>query len=168
MTTRPRPRRPSTWHLSLVCSSLFSLIDPELGQLTSERAGGSKVEAKTPDGTRIGTPVQASGSTAPGSSLSASPSRPTSAAGGASTSSAAGSSYASALRSTPSDWHLEFSLNGKPIALDATIYGAIHRSEQGNAVATGLQRGIWSGVYTVTFKKVPGPAPALGTSTASI
>lgn len=76
------------------------------------------------------------------------------------------SSYAGALKSKPTDWHLQFSMNGKVLPLDTTVFGAIHRAESSAGVTNGLQRGVWSGVYTVNFKKVSGAAPALAKETS--
>lgn len=108
---------------------------------------GSKVEAQTPEGTRVGTP-----SAAPGSSK-----------GSASRGWPSGKgSYASALKAKQTDWHLEFSMDDHPLPLDLTIYGAIHQHElrkkkagPGSALPPHL---LWQGVYTIKFKKVPGPA----------
>ena len=102
---------------------------------------GSKVVAQTPDGTRVATPaVEAS--------ASASTSAPK-------------ASYAAALKSKPTDWHLEFSMDDQPLPLDMTIYGAIHQHETrkspGGTVPSSM---FWSTVYTVKYKKVPGPPPA--------
>ncbi|EIW79108.1 hypothetical protein CONPUDRAFT_59237 [Coniophora puteana RWD-64-598 SS2] len=103
---------------------------------------GTKVVAQTPDGTRVATPS----SIAPFSSSRS--------AG------AAMSSYAAALKSKPSDWHLEFTMDDQVLPLDLTIYGAIHqhelRSKSGNVSSSAL----WQGLHTVKFKKVPGPPPA--------
>lgn len=118
---------------------------------------GQKVEAKTPDGTRIETPSPATPAAAgPSSGGSSSPARP---------------SYAAALQRKPSDFHLQFSMNGRKLNLDSTIYAAVHKiettaqnaSSADSGVASGssfLQRSIWNNVYTVKFKKVDGPAPA--------
>ncbi|KAH9004468.1 hypothetical protein EDB86DRAFT_2883363 [Lactarius hatsudake] len=108
---------------------------------------GSKVEAQTPEGTRVGTP-----SAVPGSSK-----------GSASRGWPSGKgSYASALKAKQTDWHLEFSMDDHPLPLDLTIYGAIHQHElrkkkagSGSALPPHL---LWQGVYTIKFKKVPGPA----------
>ncbi|KAH9000071.1 hypothetical protein EDB92DRAFT_2051252 [Lactarius akahatsu] len=108
---------------------------------------GSKVEAQTPEGTRVGTP-----SAVPGSSK-----------GSASRGWPSGKgSYASALKAKQTDWHLEFSMDDHPLPLDLTIYGAIHQHElrkkkagPGSALPPHL---LWQGVYTIKFKKVPGPA----------
>ena len=125
---------------------------------------GSRVSARTPDGTRIQTPV-------PGSSLSTSlpgmkarqPSTSstssTPAVGGASTSAPPpGRSYAAALKAAPADWHLEFSMGGKPINMESTIFGAVYQHEVRSGNPSGI-RGVWQNIYTVSFKKVAGPPP---------
>jgi hypothetical protein len=46
------------------------------------------------------------------------------------------------------------------LPLDLTIYGAVYQHEARKATALPLNPNtIWSGVYTVKFKKVPGPPP---------
>ncbi|THH00617.1 hypothetical protein EW026_g1951 [Hermanssonia centrifuga] len=107
---------------------------------------GSRVVAQTPDGTRVATPNPAK-STAPVASSR-----------GLGVPKA---SYAAALKTKPSDWHLEFSMDDQKLPLDLTIYGAIHqheaRKKSGQALPPSL---IWQGIYTIKFKKVPGPAPS--------
>ncbi|KAH9924830.1 hypothetical protein B0H21DRAFT_781413 [Amylocystis lapponica] len=132
-----------------VDAEVFEEGDPD--QSVSEKTitvsvgdDGSRVEAQTPDGTRVPTPN-------PARSLS---SLPTSRA--ALTTRA---SYAAALKTKPSDWHLEFFMDEQKLPLDLTIYGAIHQHEcrkTGPALPLSM---IWQGVYTVKFKKVPGPLP---------
>ncbi|TFY64792.1 hypothetical protein EVG20_g5828 [Dentipellis fragilis] len=111
---------------------------------------GSKVEAQTPDGTRVGTPGVA---------------REIPAATPRGASSSKGS-YAAALKTKPSDWHLEFSMDDHILPLDLTIYGAIHQHELRKKAAGAPSMlppsMLWQGVYTVKFKKVPGPAPSEG------
>lgn len=126
---------------------------------------GSKVEAKTPDGTRVATPIN-----------ELSRSAPTSSSTPITTSKA---SYASALQKRPIDWHLEFQMEGQNISLDSTIYSAIHRyekerqnSEQSSSGSTGnsaasTPRYIWSNTYTVKYRKVPGPVPSTKAETAT-
>ncbi|KAF8623233.1 hypothetical protein AX15_006467 [Amanita polypyramis BW_CC] len=104
---------------------------------------GSKVEAQTPDGTRIATPNSSSSKSAV-----AQPSR-----GGQATK----ASYAAALKAKPTDWHLEFSMDDHILPLDLTIYGAIHQYETRKKSGTHPSM-FWQGMYTVKFKKVPGPA----------
>ncbi|TFY68826.1 hypothetical protein EVJ58_g785 [Rhodofomes roseus] len=105
---------------------------------------GSKVEAQTPDGTRVPTP-------APVKSRPPLSGRNTGSTGG---------SYAAAVKSKPNDWHLEFFMDDHKLPLDLTIYGAVHQQEgrkkSGQALSPSL---FWQGVYTVKFKKVPGPVP---------
>lgn len=121
---------------------------------------GSRVNASTPDGTRIQTPVPAStsGHTPASSRLAAPGSGQTSSRGA--TALSAARSYAAALKSAPADWHLEFSMNDKDIPLDTTIFGAVYQHELRSGNQTSA-RGIWQNVYTVAFKKVAGPPRAL-------
>jgi E3 ubiquitin-protein ligase TRIP12 len=107
---------------------------------------GSKVEAQTPDGTRVTTPnPSASISQGVPSSSRPNSSRP---------------SYASALKTKPTDWHLEFAMDDHVLPLDLTIYGAIHQHEMRKKTGPVPPSLFWQGVYTIKFKKVPGPAPA--------
>ncbi|KDQ61362.1 hypothetical protein JAAARDRAFT_30788 [Jaapia argillacea MUCL 33604] len=107
---------------------------------------GSKIEAQTPDGTRVATP----------NPLRDSSSVPTPRGGLSSK-----GSYAAALKAKPTDWHLEFSMDDHVLPLDLTIYGGIHQHEMRKKSGPSLPPSlIWQGIYTVKFKKVPGPAPA--------
>ncbi|KAJ1306674.1 hypothetical protein OPQ81_007668 [Rhizoctonia solani] len=118
---------------------------------------GTKVEAQTPDGTRVATPNPAA----------AERQTPTS-------SSSSKFSYAAALKAKPTDWHLEFSMDGHILPLDTTIYGAVHNHEARRAAASGSTSGsnvaslsapsLWQGVYTVKYRKVPGPPPTQPTA----
>ncbi|WRT67885.1 uncharacterized protein IL334_004859 [Kwoniella shivajii] len=114
----------------------------------SVAADGSRVEAKTPDGTRVATPQQhlpATGA-ATGSSV-----------GGSGT--PRGSSYAGAVKTAPSDWHLEFNINGNKLSLDDTLYGAVHRNR---GTAFNVNSVDYGGIYhmpvTIKYRKVEGPA----------
>ncbi|KAJ7252448.1 hypothetical protein C8J57DRAFT_1077385 [Mycena rebaudengoi] len=102
---------------------------------------GTKVEAQTPDGTRVATPSLKDGQPV----LPRAPTR---------------ASYASALKAKPTDWHLEFSMDDQTLPLDLTIYGAMHQHEMRKKTGALPPNLIWQGVYTVKFKKVPGPVPA--------
>ena len=99
------------------------------------------MEAKTPEGTRVATPNRISAVSIAGPSVSQRT-----------------ASYAGAVKSVPVDWHLEFSLDGKPVSLDETIYGAMHKHQH---VAGGgsSQSGVYGLPVTFKFKKVDGPAP---------
>lgn len=106
---------------------------------------GSRIEAQTPDGTRVATP-----SSAPRDGHSA-PARPTR---------NTRTSYAAALKAKPTDWHLEFSMDDHILPLDLTIYGAIHQHEMRKKTGSLPPSMIWQGVYTVKFKKILGPQPS--------
>lgn len=100
---------------------------------------GSKIEAQTPDGTRVATPAKESYLTATRSSRNTR------------------TSYAAALKAKPTDWHLEFSMDDQVLPLDLTIYGAIHQHETRKKAGSFPPSMIWQGIYTVKFKKVSGP-----------
>lgn len=56
------------------------------------------------------------------------------------------------------DWHMEFTLDEKPVSLDSTVYRAVFdpdndRSEQ-------LNRSVWSSIHTVHYRRVSGPQPS--------
>lgn len=103
---------------------------------------GSRIEAQTPDGTRVATPgtVTRDGQATPTRS-----------------SRGARASYAAALKTKPTDWHLEFSMNDYILPLDLTIYGAIHQHEMRKKTTPLSSSMLWQGVYTIKYKKVPGP-----------
>lgn len=103
---------------------------------------GSRIEAQTPDGTRVATP---------NSSARDGQSTPTRSSRSART------SYAAALKAKPTDWHLEFSMDDQVLPLDLTIYGAIHQHEMRKKSGSLPPSMIWQGVYTIKFKKVTGP-----------
>jgi E3 ubiquitin-protein ligase TRIP12 len=106
---------------------------------------GSKIEAQTPDGTRVATPNASSREGLLAMARNSLSSR---------------GSYAAALKAKPTDWHLEFSMDDHILPLDLTIYGAIHQHEMRKKSGATPLHMIWQGVYTVKFKKVPGPAPS--------
>lgn len=121
-----------------------------------EVASTGKVTARKEDGTRVATPSQ---STPLSKSSSATPSSALRSRGSASLATAGRpfSSYAAAMTSGSQDWHIEFSVDGKPVPSDTTIYRAVHKSlEDGTSSA----RNVWNSVHTVNFTRVPGPPPA--------
>lgn len=135
---------------------------PDPSAVNLEVANTGKVTARTEDGTRIGTP---SGNTPIATPISRDRmsatarllaarellSTPTS-------SSRPAMSYASALQQVPQDWHIEFNVNGQPIASETTIYRACHfNSVQGEEFSG---RSLWSATHTINFKRVQGPPPA--------
>nr|XP_019045516.1 E3 ubiquitin-protein ligase TRIP12 [Kwoniella bestiolae CBS 10118]OCF24446.1 E3 ubiquitin-protein ligase TRIP12 [Kwoniella bestiolae CBS 10118] len=128
-------------------------VSPCIGQITMNvelmgRIDGSRVEAKTPEGTRIATPQQ----NPPAATATAGPS-------GSGAATPRGSSYAGAVKTAPTDWHLEFNINGNKLSLNDTLYGAVHRNQEaisgGNPAGYG---GIYSMPVTIKFRKVEGPA----------
>lgn len=105
-------------------------------------ADGTRVEAKTPEGTRIGTPNQSATAGAAGPSGGVTPRT---------------ASYAGAVKTTPSDWHLEFTLNGKEVSLGDTIYGAVHKCQDGTAASGSNMGGVHGMPVLFKFKRVDGP-----------
>lgn len=130
---------------------------PDPSAVNMEVASTGKVTARKDGGTRVATPSQA---TTPASkpSSSAPSSAPQSMGGGSSA--LAGrpfSSYASAMASIPQDWHIEFSMDGKPISYDTTIYRAVHLHRE--RLDDPHSMNVWSATHTVKFRRVPGPPP---------
>ncbi|KAL4864632.1 hypothetical protein BDV12DRAFT_9870 [Aspergillus spectabilis] len=119
-----------------------------------EVASSGKVTARKEDGTRVSTPSQST----PVSKSSSGPRSSLNSAGGSSLAMAGRPfSYAAVMASTPSDWHIQFIVDGQPVSSDTTIYRAVHHNRQ-HLDPTG--RNVWSAVHTVSFKRVSGPPPA--------
>lgn len=127
---------------------------PDPGAVNLEVAAGGKVTARGEDGTRIPTPAQGSSGlpTRAGSLFSPPPqqspspsalSRPM--------------SYSAAIQAVPQDWHIEFSLDDKPIPSETTIYRAVHVSASKSE--EHLSRSLWSTVHPIKFRRAPGPPP---------
>jgi E3 ubiquitin-protein ligase TRIP12 len=135
---------------------------PEPAPVNMEIASSGKVTARQEDGTRIQTPQP--GTPVPGAarpdSSGDSPSVP---ASSRSLRTAGRPSYAAALASTPQDWHIEFSIDGKVIPNHTTIYRAVHHNREHPSDPT--TRTVWSGVHTIKFKKVKGPPPSSSLAT---
>ncbi|KAL2755556.1 hypothetical protein ACRALDRAFT_1034293 [Sodiomyces alcalophilus JCM 7366] len=134
------------------------------GAVNLEVAAGGKVTAREEDGTRISTPSQGGGSNSQGQGL---PSRASALAAAAAASSQRSSpatsssrpmSYAAAIQSVPQDWHIEFSLDGKVIPSETTIYRAVHTSASNSD--EHVSRSIWSAVHPIRFRRAPGPPPS--------
>lgn len=124
---------------------------PDPSAVNMEVAAGGQVLAREEDGTRVSTPSRLASSLQGGplpsrgfpSGLSRSLfSRP-----------GQSMSYSAAVQSTPSDWHMEFSVDGKPLSGDTTVYHALtsNRSEINRG------RSIWSNTSIINFKRMPGP-----------
>ncbi|KEF63848.1 E3 ubiquitin-protein ligase TRIP12 [Exophiala aquamarina CBS 119918] len=128
---------------------------PEPGAINMEVGSTGKVTARQDDGTRVftpqpGTPVPG-GTRPPSSDQSPGPSPASTSTTGPRP------SYASALSSTPQDWHIEFSIDGKVIPNNTTIYRAVHHNR--DQPQDSSSRSVWSGVHTIKFRKVRGPPP---------
>lgn len=121
-----------------------------------EVASTGKVTARKEDGTRVSTPSQSTPVSKAPSSAASRPA-PNPSAGNSSLATAGRPfSYAAAIASPPQDWHIEFSIDGKPISNETTIYRAVHHDRE-NVDASS--RNVWSTVHTVKFRRVPGPPP---------
>ncbi|TQN72180.1 putative ubiquitin fusion degradation protein [Colletotrichum shisoi] len=127
---------------------------PEPGAVNMEIAAGGRVTARKDDGTRVPTPSQ---SALPTRSSALPPpaaqSTPTPA-----TSSSRPMSYAAAIQAVPQDWHIEFTLDGKVIPSEMTIYRAVHTSAANSDEQ--FSRSVWSAVHPIKFRRAPGPPPA--------
>lgn len=136
---------------------------PDPTAVNMEVASSGKVTARKEDGTRVATPSQSTPASKASSSASSVAQNPT----GNNSLATAGrpfSSYAAAMASIPSDWHLEFSVDGNPITGDTTIYRAVHHNRQDS---DPIGRHVWSAVHTVKFRRVPGPPPPESTALTS-
>ncbi|EGY14318.1 ubiquitin fusion degradation protein [Verticillium dahliae VdLs.17] len=69
----------------------------------------------------------------------------------------------STIQSVPQDWHIEFSLDGKALPSETTIYRAVHMSASNSD--ENLSRSIWSAVHPIKFRRAPGPPPPESGST---
>ncbi|KAL4782441.1 hypothetical protein BJX76DRAFT_289833 [Aspergillus varians] len=118
-----------------------------------EVASSGKVTARKEDGTRVSTPSQST----PVSKSSAGPRSSLNSAGNGSLAmSGRPFSYAAVMASPPSDWHIQFSIDGQSVSSDSTIYRAVHH----NRHLDPNGRNVWSAIHTVNFKRVAGPPPA--------
>ncbi|KAF7117938.1 hypothetical protein CNMCM5793_007288 [Aspergillus hiratsukae] len=120
-----------------------------------EVASTGKVTARKEDGTRVATPSQST----PASKSSSSAINTAANTTGSSSLATAGrpfASYAAAMTSVPQDWHIEFSVDDKPVSSDTTIYRAVHHNREH---ADAGARNVWSAIHTVKFRRVPGPPP---------
>ena len=121
-----------------------------------EVAAGGRITARKEDGTRVPTPGQGKPAAPPTqnrtSALTAAlQNTPTPQP------SSKPMSYSGALQAVPQDWHIEFSVDGKVIPNETTIYRAVHSSSL--AADEHVTRSIWSAVHSIKFRRVPGPPP---------
>ena len=128
---------------------------PDPTAVNMEVASTGKVTARKEDGSRVPTPSHSSST--PSHGLPHHHFRQLLAAGMGSAMSSRYMSYAAAMQSIPQDWHLEFSIDGKPIPSSTTIYRAVQ--ENCNLSSDPLRRNLWSACHAVKFKRVSGPPP---------
>ncbi|TVY82255.1 putative ubiquitin fusion degradation protein [Lachnellula suecica] len=131
---------------------------PDPTAVNLEVAAGGKVTARKDDGTRVATPSQVPGSAS--SRASALQAAAAQAALSTPSTSSRPMSYAAAIQAVPQDWHIEFSINGKAISNDTTIYRAVHNP----SLDEHTSRGVWVGTHDIGFRRVPGPPPPEPTS----
>lgn len=142
--------------------------EPDPSAVNMEVGISGKVTARTDDGARISTPSQGTPTPAAAKDrmmnvtarLAAAREMLSIPTGG---SSSRPMSYASALQQVPQDWHIEFSINGQPIANDTTIYRACHFNQGQSDELSG--RSIWSATHTISYKRAEGPPPESSTLT---
>ena len=125
----------------------------EPSAVNMEIAPTGKVTARKDDGTRVSTPAQMSTGL---SSTPSSRSRDLLAAGINSAVASRAMSYAAAIQAIPQDWHLEFSVRGKTVSNETTIYQAVANQDD---TTEASNRHIWNSIHEVNFKRVPGPPP---------
>nr|KMM65153.1 thyroid hormone receptor interactor 12 [Coccidioides posadasii RMSCC 3488] len=128
---------------------------PDPTAVNMEVGSSGKVTARRDDGTKVATPSQL---TPAGSSASTSASAAQSLRSSLALAGRPFSSYAAAMASVPQDWHIEFSIDGKPITHDTTVYRAIHHNR--NPIPDTFTGNVWSAIHTIRFKRVQGPPPA--------
>ncbi|KAL8736754.1 MAG: hypothetical protein Q9166_000120 [cf. Caloplaca sp. 2 TL-2023] len=142
---------------------------PDPTAVNMEVAATGKVTARKEDGTRVATPSQNATTSLGGPSVggpSSLLSRELLAAGINPSAARRAMSYAAAIQAVPQDWHIEFSIDDKPIPNDTTIYRAVHvnRSEPSDPKT----RNVWSALHSIKFKRVQGPPPPESSSTSPV
>lgn len=138
---------------------------PDPSAVNLEVADGGKITARKEDGTRVPTPSNSQGrgavATPTPSGAGSGSNHMTSRAllqnlqNATRSSSSRPMSYAAAIQSTPQDWHLEFTHDGKVVSNDTTVYRAVHKQDTDDFTS----RNVWSHVHEIKIRKVPGPPP---------
>ena len=62
------------------------------------------------------------------------------------------------MQQSSQDWHMEFTLEGRTVPMDVTVYRAVLNSIDGNHDQLG--RSVWSTVHTIHYRRVRGPRPS--------
>ncbi|KAL9588856.1 MAG: hypothetical protein Q9203_002335 [Teloschistes exilis] len=136
---------------------------PDPTAVNMEVASTGKVTARKEDGTRIATPSHGPFGSSVGSASALS--RELLAAGISSSAANRAMSYAAAAQAVPQDWHIEFSIDGKPLPSDTTIYRAVHDNKPN--LPDPAPRNVWSAIHSINFKRVQGPPPPETSSLAA-
>lgn len=129
--------------------------DPSAVDVEIATSGG--VIARKEDGTKVATPS---------STDKRAGEKPQTATASTPTGTSKSMSYASALQAVPQDWHIEFSLDGKVIPNETTIYRAVFLSAS-KAEDQHTSRSIWSATHPIKFKRMSGPPPVETSSFAA-
>ena len=127
---------------------------------------GLAIHQATPHGTRVATP-NPSAMAGPSSRAAPSPSPGIggpAVAGPSTPSGLARASFASIVKNgpKPNEFHLEFSIEGVPVSVEHTVYGAVYQHEMRRAAASStsfLPNSVWQSNVTVTYKRAPGKDP---------
>lgn len=122
-----------------------------------EVGSSGKVTARKEDGTRVGTPSQSTPASKPSASTPNTASSRSATHSSLATAGRPFSSYAAAMASVPQDWHIEFSVDGKPITSETTVYRAVHHNRE--HLDEVKAKNVWSAIHTVTYRRAPGPPP---------
>ncbi|KAI9735126.1 MAG: Ubiquitin fusion degradation protein 4 [Cirrosporium novae-zelandiae] len=143
-------------HMDAIVDDLEDDLDDEdmedPSAVNVEVASTGKITARKEDGTRVATPQ----STTPLS-------RPPPVAASSTPPVPAGLSHrhlsyaAAAMQAIPQDWHIEFSIDDKPIPNSTTIYRSVHHNR--SIPEDGSNRTLWSAIHSIKFRRVPGPPP---------
>lgn len=131
-----------------------------------EIASTGKVTARKEDGTRVATPAQSSTPTAPPRAPPSSHRDLLTASGIHPSIASRAMTHATPSQAPPPEWHVEFSVEGRPVTYETTIYRAVNNPD--TLPSDAAARNIWSAVHTVNFKKVTGPPPPETTWSAKV
>jgi E3 ubiquitin-protein ligase TRIP12 len=112
---------------------------------------GSKPEATTPSGTRVATPTNGTSAAESSKTADLPPKL---------------GSYAAAVRAPPTDWHFQFLIGTEELSMADTVYGALHRNQTASTDGKPKQSIFWQ-QPVIKFRKVEGPAPAVGIQSAA-
>ncbi len=120
-----------------------------------EIMSGGRITARQEDGTRVHTPSQGSSkatssrrASALTAALQSTPPTPSSSVP------PRPRPFMASMQTASQEWHMEFTLDGKNVPLDSTVYRAVMNSI--NKRDEHMGRSVWSAVHTVHYHRVPG------------